>query len=378
MKENSSKNFSYVAGGRILAAGILAIFYLIFAALLDPSDYGEMSYIIALAGTFSVVSRFGIPQTIVVYRAKGKLELCNQVNLLCLITTSTASIILVFINEFSAILCLGISLFFLYQHNLLGEKRYKDFMKNSILRSVLTFVIPFPLYFVLGIPGIILGMAIGNIISSLWLAKSISFKTFSFHLIKNKYKVLLNNFGVDASANLVRWADRLLVGAAFGFFSLGLYHFNMQILFALEILPRALYQFLLSEESSGKTHKKISYLVVLAAGIIILAVIFLSPAIIEQLFPKYSEGVFGLQILVISLLPISVSLIITAKMQAEESIKVGYSAIVRIGSLLILLGLLGNVYGLTGFSLSVLLSSTFNTIFLYFLYMHSKEKITET
>lgn len=373
MKENSSKNFSYVAGGRILAAGILAIFYLIFAALLDPSDYGEMSYIIALAGTFSVVSRFGMPQTIVVYRAKGKLELSNQVNLLCLITTSAASIILVFINEFSAILCLGISLFFLYQHNLLGEKRYKDFMKNSVLRSVLTFVIPFPLYFVLGIPGIILGMAIGNIISSLWLAKSISFKTFSFHLIKNKYKVLLNNFGVDASANLVRWADRLLVGAAFGFFSLGLYHFNMQILFALEILPRALYQFLLSEESSGKTHKKISYLVVLAAGIIILAVIFLSPAIIEQLFPKYSEGVFGLQILVISLLPISVSFIITAKMQAEESSKVGYSAIVRIGSLLILLGLLGNVYGLTGFSLSVLLSSTFNTIFLYFLYKHSKK-----
>jgi len=334
-----------------------------------------MSYLIALAGTFSVVSRFGLPQTIVVYRAKGNLELSNQVNLLCLITTSTASIILVFINEFSALLSLGISLFFLYQHNLLGEKRYKDFMKNSILRSALAFVIPFPMYFVLDVPGVILGMAIGTLISGIWFLNSISFKAISFNLIKNKYKVLLNNFGVDASVNLVRWVDRLLVGAAFGFFSLGFYHFNMQILFMLEILPRALYQFLLSEESSGKTHKKINYLVVLAAGLIILAVIFFSPVVIEQFFSKYSEGIFGLQILVTSLLPISISLILTAKMQSEESSSIGYSAIVRIGSLLILLSLLGNVYGLTGFSMSVLISSSLNTIFLFFLYKHSQKKV---
>ena len=307
MKENFSKNFSYIAGGRIIAAVILAIFYLIFAALLEPTDYGEMSYLIALAGTFSVVSRFGIPQTVVVYRAKENIQLTNQINLLGLLTTSAASIMLVFINEFSAILCLGISLFFLYQHNLLGEKRYRDFMKNSILRSLLAFAIPFPLYFVLGVPGVILGMAIGAIISGLWLGNSISFKKVSFGLIKEKYKVLLSNFGVDASSNLVRWVDRLLVGAAFGFFSLGFYHFNMQILFALEILPRALYQFLLSEESSGKSHKKINYLVVLAAGLIIVSVIFLAPTVIEQFFSKYTDGIFSLQIIVISLLPISLA-----------------------------------------------------------------------
>ncbi len=376
MKENSSKNFSYIAGGRIIAAVILAIFYLIFAALLEPTDYGEMSYLIALAGTFSVVSRFGIPQTVVVYRAKENIQLTNQINLLGLLTTSAASIMLVFINEFSAILCLGISLFFLYKHNLLVEKRYRDFMKNSILRSLLAFAIPFPLYFVLGVPGVILGMAIGAIISGLWLVNSISFKKVSFGLIKEKYKVLLSNFGVDASSNLVRWVDRLLVGAAFGFFSLGFYHFNMQILFALEILPRALYQFLLSEESSGKSHKKINYLVVLAAGLIIVSVIFLAPTVIEQFFSKYTDGIFSLQIIVISLLPISISSIITAKMQAAESKSVGYSAIIRIGSLLILLSLLGNVYGLTGFSLAVLVSTILNTIFLYFLYRRSKKNNT--
>lgn len=64
-------------------------------------------------------------------------------------------------------------------------------------------------------------------------------------------------------------------------------------------------------------------------------------------------------------------------MQAVESSKVGYSAIVRIGSLLILLSVLGNAYGLIGFSLSVLISSILNTIFLYFLYKYTKTRNDE-
>ena len=70
----------------------------------------------------------------------------------------------------------------------------------------------------------------------------------------------------------------------------------------------------------------------------------------------------------ISLVPISISSIITAKLQAVESTKVGYSAIVSIGSLLLLLGLLGNEYGIMGLSLAVVVSSILTTIFLFYLY----------
>ena len=151
----------------------------------------------------------------------------------------------------------------------------------------------------------------------------------------------------------------------------------MQILFGLEILPRILYLFLLSEESSGRKHKKIAYFVVLVSGLITITVIIFGPLIIEQFFPKYSDGIIGLQILVISLVPISISSIITAKLQAVESTKVGYSAIVNIGSLLILLIFLGNVYGIIGLSLAVVRSSILNMIFLYYLYrnFHMKNKL---
>jgi len=186
-----TKNFSYITFGRIISSAVPAVFFLIFATILVPEDYGMMGYLIALAGTVTVVSRLGLPQSVVVYLAKGEHIKANQVNMLAIISTSFASIALVFINEFSALLCLGLSFFFLYQRNFLGKKEYKGFLKNSILRNVLAYVIPFPLYFILDIPGIILGMAIGNIIAGIWVIKSINLKQRSFHILKNLENFLL-------------------------------------------------------------------------------------------------------------------------------------------------------------------------------------------
>ena len=58
MKNISFNNFSYVAIGRIIKSAILAIFFLIFATILEPNDFGKFGYLVALAVSFSVVSRF--------------------------------------------------------------------------------------------------------------------------------------------------------------------------------------------------------------------------------------------------------------------------------------------------------------------------------
>lgn len=58
-------------------------------------------------------------------------------------------------------------------------------------------------------------------------------------------------------------------------------------------------------------------------------------------------------------------------MQAEESTSVGYSAILRIGSLLLLIGVLGWTYDLVGVSIAIVISTILNTIILYFLYKRS-------
>jgi len=104
-----------------------------------------------------------------------------------------------------------------------------------------------------------------------------------------------------------------------------------------------------------------------------LLVIIIAPIVIENFFSKYYEGVLGLQIMAISLIPLTISAIFSSRLQVMESTKIGYSAIVRIGSLLFLIVILTEPYGLVGLGLSVLISILINTAFISLLY-HNSEK----
>jgi len=373
MKIDYFKNFSYVAIGRSVGAGLQGIFYLIFAILLAPELYGQMSYLIAIAGTASIVSRFGLPFSATVALAKKNQVMTNQLNVLLLITTSTASVVLIFVNIFAALLCLCLSFFVMTQHNLLGTHEYKKFGWNAIIKGIMILVIPISLYFVFDLSGIILGIAFGNLIVSVNWLKSIKRQVFSFKDVKKSYKILIHNFGLDSSLNLTRVVDKILTVPLVGFAMTGIYQFNLQILFVMEILPNAIHGFLLSDASQVNKNKKFIYLALISSGLISVIVIILAPFVIEQIFPKYQEGVLGLQIMAISIIPLTISAIFTARLQSIESTKIGYSAIVRIGSLLILIVFLAEPYGLLGLGLAVLISILLNTGFITLLYFRLEE-----
>ncbi len=368
MKTDSFKNFSYVAIGRTVAAVLQGIFYLVFAYLLSPDIYGQMSYLIAIAGTASIISRFGLPFSATVSLAKQNQNMGNQLNVLLLITTVAASIVLLFINIFSALLCLSLSFFIMTQHNLLGTKEYKKFGLNEIVKSILIIIIPISLYFVFDLPGVILGMAFSNILVSINWLKSIKRHVFSFKDVKKRYKTLIHNFGLDSSLNLTKVVDKIVTVPLVGFAMTGIYQFNLQILLFMEILPHALHAFLLSEASQENKHKKLIYLALIGSGLVSLMAILFAPLVIELIFPKYQDGVLGLQIMAISLIPLTISAIFSARLQAIESTKIGYSVIVRIGSLLSLIVILAEPYGLLGLGLAVLISILLNTLFVSLLY----------
>jgi len=372
MKTDSFKNFSYVAAAKVVTTALQAIFYLMFAALLEPQIYGELNYLIAIAFTFSIVARFGLPYTVVVYRSKGEHILSNQANILVVLTTTIAALLLLPINIFAALLSLALSFFAMNQHNLLGLKKYKKQFRFETLKGILIIVIPILLYFPFEITGILLGMAISNFIASYPFLKHLSKKIDSFRQIKKNSKVLIHNFGVDVSTNLPRIVDKLLIVPLLGFTVTGIYQFNLQILFALEMLPIALHSFLLPEESSGRTHRKIIYLAISISVLLAVLMITVAPLLVETLFPKYSEGTFSLQILGFSIIPLTISAIFNAKLQSKESTKIGYSAIIRISSLLVLIAIFGSSFGLVGLSLAVLISIILNTVFLSFLYYRMK------
>jgi len=286
-ERNIFKNFSYILIGRVVAAALQGFFYLFFAFLLDPSEYGQISYLIAIAGTFSIIFRFGLPYTVTVNQAKKNQIMANQVNVLALITTGAAAIILLFIDPFVAFLCLGWNLFIMTQQNLLGLKKYKKHMWNSIAKGILTILISISLYFIFELPGIVLGMAISTAVLSSYFLKSLRRNVFSFKDVRANFKVLVHNFGFDIGLNLPRMIDKIVIVPLLGFTLTGIYQFNLQILFLLEIFPIALYSFLLSEESSGIKNRKIYLVAIIGSILLSLSAIFLAPPF--QIPRRYSS-----------------------------------------------------------------------------------------
>ena len=246
-------------------------------------------------------------------------------------------------------------------------------MGNAIIKSVLFICLPIVLYFVLDIPGILLGIAISNLIPSYGFFKLIKKKIHKFQELRSNTKVLINNFGVDTSSNLIRFVDKLLIVPLLGFTMAGLYQFNLQILFLLEMLPISMHAFFLSEQSSKKSHRKLYTLLMIGSISLVISVIVCSPFLIDSLFPNYSDGILGLQVLIITLIPISISSIFQAKLQARESTKVGLGTPIRIGVFLGLIAWLGTDYGLVGLSAAVLFSSIVYTIILAVIFKTGKK-----
>jgi len=318
-KVNSIKNFYYVLINRVLTIGLNGIFWLVMATILVPESFGILSYFVALAGIFSLVSKFGLAQSVVVFHGHQQLRITNSINNLAGITSSIAALILAPINLYAAVACLGFSFFSMNQHNLLGLKKYKPFMWNGLARSLLLLIIPTSLYFVLDIPGILIGLAISDLVCSFYYFRMLNFRKLLFSDVGKNYKIFFHNLAVELSTYLPKTADKLLMVPLFGFVFVGLYQFNLQILLALEALPVALYSFLLSEASSGIEHKKITYLIITSSVLLVLVTFFIGPYFVSELFPSYREGIFSLQILIFSIIPFTISSIINAKLQAQKS-----------------------------------------------------------
>ena len=371
---NSAKHFTFISVGRIVGAGLHGIFYLLFASVLNPTLYGELIFLIALAETFSIVSRFGLNHTITIFQAKNDNLMVQQVNLIAFLFTSIAAVILIPINLFVAILTLSMSFFVMAQHNLLGKRKFKKFMFISLLQGSLVLTITIFMYFLLDINGILIGMLISNFLCSLAYWRSLSRITLSFNKIKENLKVLIHNFGVDLSTNLSRRIDKLLIVPILGFTTVGIFQFNTQILFGLELIPLALHSFLLAEESSGVKHKKLIYLIILLSIGITISLLIFAPLFVNQFFPDYSSGIFSLQILSLALVPLTISAVYSAKLQSIKSTKVGFGAIIRIGSLILFIPTLGYWLEMVGLSIAILISAISHVIFLVIIYHKSSVK----
>ena len=355
-----------VVSARLVGNAITAIFWLVLAFLLGPEDYAEVIYYLAIAYLLSVVSFLGAGNTLVVFTAKG-VELLKTLSVITILTSALTAIILFFIyyNIGISLHVIGFVIFGLIIYEQLGKKLYRSFSKLIILQKILMVIFSTSLYFLIGVNGIILGIGVSFLPFSFQLVKELRHSKLNFLEVKPRFGFMMNSYGLDLSRNFPVYADKLVILPLFGLSLLGNYQLGIQILLAMSVLPISIYEFTLSRDASGLSTKKLKIITVIISVVFATLGYFLSPVFIPVLFPKFNEAVEIIQWISLAIIPITISLMYNSKFLGTEKSKfvfIGSGIFLSIQILGIIL--LGQIYGILGAVIALILAATIQAIFL--------------
>ncbi len=357
--------FVSLSGSNFVAGGILGLFWIFLADYLSKSDYGELGYLMGIVNVAFVISLMGLGTTVSVFEPK-KENIFPAAFVLIIISSGIATIITLIItqNISASILILGMSIYNIILTGLTSKKRYKDYAKWIIIRSVVAVTLSLVFFQILGINGILIGYFISSLLILKDLKSLIQKRKVEFSKIRPKMKFMIHMWANRTSDVIFYWGDKILIGAIFGFTMLAEYQFAAQYMILLSMIPRSVRQYLLPQESEGVQKKKLKKYAII--GVIMIAVlsVILVPFGIENLLPKYNDSILAIQIMSISIIPLTITTI-----QSVEFLAKANSRIVLVGSFLqsglyiILILVLGNYYGLEGFAIGFLVSLVIRVIY---------------
>ena len=360
------RGLSIIGFGNIVSSGISALFWFYLASLLGAEDYGEVSYFIAIASIASTIAILGAGNTIIVYTAKGE-KIQSPIFFISIISS-----IVVLLATFAIFSKIGISLYILGSviytlatSELLGRKLYGSYSKYMIIQKCLMFGFSILFYYLIGLDGVILGIAISFLPYYNKIYQSFKESKINLKLIKPRFGFMMNNYVLDLSRTFSGTTDKLLVLPMFGFTILGNYQLGIQFLLFLNILPSIVYQFILPEDASGNSNNKLKKYILIVSVIFAFLGITLAPFVLPVLFPKFTHVIQVVQIVSLSVIPSTINLIYISKFLGN-----GISKIVVIGSGVFLsvqiLGIfmLGQIYGVNGIAGALLMATSIEAVFL--------------
>jgi len=233
-----------------------------------------------------------------------------------------------------------------------------------IATSITAIIFAIILYQYLGITGILLGY----FIATLFILKEISIllkgRKIDFSALRSKIFFTANSFIMRLSTVFFFWGDKAIVGAMFGFTLLASYQLAGQYLLLLEGIPRAIMIYLVPQESEGTKNKKIKIFAISVSILSALVSIIIVPFAINAILPEYEDAILPIQILSLSVIPLTISAIQSSQFLGKENSKVVLiGSIIQSALYIILIVLLGTPYGLEGIALGLLTATVVRTIF---------------
>ena len=360
------KDLASIGIANIIASAISVIFWLYMASLLGTENYGQISYFLAIAGIVSTVSLLGSGNTIIVYTAK-EIRLQATVFFIALISSGVAAIILFFFlyDVGVSLFVFGYAIFGLASAEILGRKLYTDFAKYLITQRALMAGLSIGLYFLLGIEGIIIGMALAFFPYVFRIYRGFQESRIDFSLLRPRFGFMVNSYILDLSRAFNGQMDKIIIAPLFGLAILGNYHLSLQILSLLSIVPSIVFQYIFPRDASGLSNKLLRKVTILVAIVLAMLGMFLGPIVLPIFFPKFTDAVDIIRIVSLAVIPITINYMYISKFLGNEK-----SKIVLIGSgiylLVLTLGIiiLGELFSVIGIAASLVLAAGSEAVYL--------------
>jgi len=353
------KGLGLIGFGDITGVVISSIFWFYLASVIEPHEYGDIHFFLSMATIGSSIALFGTQDSITVLTAKGH-KIQSGLNVISLgISSITSLCLIIFFQRIDVgIIAIAFVINTLSIGDLLGKKQFFKYSQYNILQKILTLVLGIGFFYAFGPSGIIYALAISYAGYLIRIIKTFQEIPINFKLIKEKSNFLSHNYIMYLVGSFGSQLDKIIVVPLLGSAVLGNYSLALQIITVFTMFTTILFKFLLPQESSGIQNRFLIQIVIIISVIMSLLGIFLSPLVIPNFFPKYVDAGIAIQIMSLSIIPITISTIYTSRLLSKEK-----SKLVLIGNIIaliiIILGILilGSMYGTMGIAMSFVLSS---------------------
>ena len=159
--------------------------------------------------------------------------------------------------------------------------------------------------------------------------------------------------------------DRLLVVPMLGFALLGNYAIGLQVLTVIAIIPANVYRYILPQDASGASTRKLKKATIIITVILVIIAIIVAPIIMPIVFPKYTESTEIIQIMALSVIPSTIGSMYTSKLLGNErSLTVLIGSLVYLATSVIGILILGNMWSINGVAVTLVISATVQMSFL--------------
>lgn len=367
-KFSSFKDLFTLGSADVIGVAITGIFWLSIASFIEVEDYGQLHYLLGIAGIAYVVTLIGTQQTITVYSAK-KTNVVSTLFFISIVVASITALIIFFIYgqlELS-LLVIGYAVNDMAIGYLLGKKLFGNYSKYILTQRMLVFILGFGFYSIFGVDGILYALALSYIHFTLIIYKGLKDSKINYSSLKTRSGFIVNNYALSVVGGFRGNIDKVIIAPLFGFIVLGNLALALQFYTILMVIPQIVFKFTLSHDANGVPTTKVKLWTFLFAIIICITTIILSPLLIPLFFEKFVDVVISIQILSVSIIPATGTLFYQSKFLGQEKSKnplIGLSIQVAITITGIIT--LGQMYGMIGVTISYVLASSGNLVYLTF------------